>query len=129
MAKKPAKTLYAGLRTVLLEFVQDVQVAYGTGRNSAVDAKKMDWPDLLATYHHARQALKAAYQPEFYVLLVQGDTEPSLQGPYVTQDEQQKAARALKKQYGDHAGIYWLALDSGVPRVGAYSRAFFEQGE
>lgn len=129
MAKKPAKTLYAGLRTVLLEFVHDVQAAYGTGRNSMLDAKKVDWPDLLATYRHARQALKVAYQPEFYVLLVQGDIEPSLQGPYATQDEQQKAARALKTQYGDHAGIYWLELDSGVPKAGAYSRAFFESGE
>ena len=109
--------------------MQDVQAAYGTGRNSAVDAKKMDWPDLLATYHHARQTLKLAYQPEFYVLLVQGDTEPSLHGPYVTQDEQQMAARALRKQYGNQAGIYWMELDNGVPKVGAYSRAFFESGQ
>ena len=129
MPKKPVKGLYAGLRTVLLEFVQDVQAAYGIGRNSVVDAKKMDWPDLLATYRHARQAMKVAYQPELYVLLVQGDIEPSLHGPYATQDEQQKVARTLKQQHGDQAGIYWLELDSGVPKVGAYSRAFFEKGQ
>ena len=129
MSKPPVEGLYAGLRTVLLEFVQDVQAVYGTGRNSAVDATKMDWPDLLATYKHARQALKVAYQPEFYVLLVQGDVEPSLHGPYTTEDEQQKAARALKKQHGDRAGIYSMALDNGVPKVGAYARAFFAKGQ
>ena len=129
MSKPPVKGLYAGLRIVLLEFVHDVQAAYGTGRNSAVDAKKMDWPDLFATYKHARQALKVAYQPEFYVLLVQGDIEPSLHGPYATQDEQQRVARALKKQYGDRAGIYSMELDDGVPKVDPYARAFFADGQ
>lgn len=38
---------------VLQEFVEDVKLAYGTGRSDAIDEEAMDWPDLAVTYRKA----------------------------------------------------------------------------
>jgi len=39
-------------RKVLLEFVQDIEVAY-----PSFERLNQEWPDLLVTYHHAKEAL------------------------------------------------------------------------
>jgi hypothetical protein len=40
-------------RDILREFVEDVKMAYGTGRGDKIDKKSMDWPDLEKTYERA----------------------------------------------------------------------------
>lgn len=50
---------------VLQEFVNDVEGAYPSGRDvndlnqddCEVDEEKLNWPDLMVTYHHANQVL------------------------------------------------------------------------
>lgn len=61
-----------------------------------------------------------------YVLLVEGDTEPSLKGPYDEPFVRDDHARMLKAEYRDESGIYWLNQeDDGTLDTGAYSGAFF----
>jgi methionine synthase II (cobalamin-independent) len=58
----PKKSITEAALDVLGEFVRDVEVAYGVGkrRDRKVNQAAMDWPDLVTTFHHAREVLRAA---------------------------------------------------------------------
>lgn len=42
---------------VLQEFVEDVKLAFGTGKGNQIDAMHLDWPDLEQTYEKALKVL------------------------------------------------------------------------
>ena len=44
---------YTQALNVLHEFIEDVKLAYGTGKGNQIDAMTMDWPDLEKTYEKA----------------------------------------------------------------------------
>jgi hypothetical protein len=60
-----------------------------------------------------------------YILLVWGDIEPEVFGPFQTEEEQDNKAVELKKQYGDEHGIYWLHRVGSELHAGAYQHCFF----
>lgn len=64
-----------------------------------------------------------------YLIFVWGDTEPEVMGPYATEETRDAKARWLRKTEGDAHGIYLLDIVDGVPKVDAYSGAFFEKEE
>lgn len=62
---------------------------------------------------------------KFYVLLVVGDVEPEISGPYSTAESRDTTARQLRRKSPDD-GIYWMDVDvDGCPTTGAYTGAFF----
>ena len=80
---------------------------------------------------HKRKARRNSSPKKFYVLFVEGDIEPSLLGPYKTQNERDAKARELKINEDGYAndenGIFWMDVTHGVPEVGFYSGGFFEE--
>lgn len=76
------------------------------------------------------------FEIEHLVLVVEGDTEPVLYGPYETQEERDETAIELRKQYPSaRNGIYWMDVTANYGdrsmghAVGAYSAGFFEEIE
>jgi hypothetical protein len=65
---------------------------------------------------------------QHYLVIVVGDVEPELEGPFSCEDARDDAARRYRKTNGDYDGLYWLDID-GVPEIGAYSGAFFEKDD
>ena len=59
-----------------------------------------------------------------WLLVVWGDVEPDLLGPYMDGEARDKAAVELKRAHGDDNGIFMLDAE-GLPEVGAYSGGFF----
>ncbi len=69
-----------------------------------------------------------AKYPEYYVLFIYEDVEPSLLGPYYQRKERDKEARRLRREHGADHGIYWENITSeGELRVGSYSGGFFDE--
>lgn len=67
-----------------------------------------------------------------YVVEVWGGIEPSLVGPYATEDERQAAAKVVHvKQDPAEDATFWLDVTIGengkpVVEIGSYSGRFFE---
>ena len=52
--KKPAKPTTPTALDLLQEFVEDIKMAYGTGRGDSLDKRaREEWPDLIVTYEKA----------------------------------------------------------------------------
>jgi hypothetical protein len=64
---------------------------------------------------------------KFYVLLIWGDVEPFLKGPFLTEKLRDDESRRLKSKHGDKHGIYPMNVDeNGVPKIGTYPNIFEE---
>lgn len=63
-----------------------------------------------------------------YLLVIWGDVEPKLLGPFDTPEERDQKAREIRKEEGDNHGIYALQAEGKV-EVDAYSGAFFDENE
>lgn len=115
---KPQPALPA--ETILREFVDDVR---------AVGAERVgeEWPDLLQTFEKAVNALDR-HPLAFYLMVVVGDVEPELFGPFVTEEQRDAAAKSHRVQDPErHDGIYWLNVGAkGALETGAYSGGFFD---
>jgi hypothetical protein len=62
---------------------------------------------------------------KFYVLFIWGGVDPSLKGPFPTEELRDNESRRLKTKHGDEHGIYPLNVgEDGVPKIGAYSNIF-----
>jgi len=63
---------------------------------------------------------------QYYLIIVEGDIEPLLLGPYADEKARDESAQKYKKEHGDEDGIFWLDIPEGGyrPVVGAYSRWF-----
>jgi len=61
-----------------------------------------------------------------YLLVVEGGVEPSVQGPYQTEDERDHGAKEIHRgQEGDDS-LFWADIDdAAVLTVGAYTAGFF----
>ena len=65
-----------------------------------------------------------------YVLLILHDVEPVLHGPFAGTTARDRRAKTLKAEYGDEHGIFPLDISSeSIPKISAYSSAFFEKEE
>jgi hypothetical protein len=63
-----------------------------------------------------------------WLLLVVGDEEPEIVGPFAAVKTRDRRARKLKKYYGNNSGVFMLDIDDrGRPYSGAYSGGFFER--
>ena len=80
----------------------------------------------------AIEALNELIVPKYYVLKVWGDVEPELSVPSPTEEMRDSLAKQMKKEdtesEGDnYSGFYWLNIVNGLPEIGPYSGAFFEE--
>lgn len=68
---------------------------------------------------------------QYYVLFIEGDVEPSLEGPFATSDERDERALNLKIEHGPEHGIFMLDIVSygymPALQVNSYSTAFFKE--
>jgi hypothetical protein len=66
-----------------------------------------------------------------YLLVIYGDIEPELLGPFKDEDERDAKALKIRKEEGDRHGIFMLTVEETThkPEVNAYSGGFFEDAE
>ena len=63
---------------------------------------------------------------KYYLLVVEGGVEPSVQGPYQTEDERDRAAKEIHREQEEDDGLFWADIDEGaVLTVGSYTAGFF----
>lgn len=69
---------------------------------------------------------------QYWLVIICGDVEAELQGPYPTDEARDAAAKAYRADDGGEFsdGIHWLDIDSqGAPSIGDYSGGFFDTDE
>lgn len=65
-----------------------------------------------------------------YLIIVAGDVDPFLYGPYSSEVERTEAARAHKKENGDKDGIFWFDSKTELAAsIGSYPGKFFMEME
>jgi len=75
-----------------------------------------------------RKIVTNFYAPKYYVVIVRGDVEPELSVKSNTEDERDSLAKQIKRDDSNQEdGIYWLNIVDGLPEIGSYSGAFFEE--
>jgi hypothetical protein len=63
-----------------------------------------------------------------FLLVVWGDVEPELLGPFKTQEERDRKAREIRTDEGDEHGLFPIDA-AGKVEVGSYSGGFFNKEE
>jgi hypothetical protein len=68
---------------------------------------------------------------DIYLLVIYGDIEPELLGPFKDEDERDMKALDIRKDEGNQHGIFMLTVEETThkPEVDAYSGGFFEDAE
>ncbi len=62
----------------------------------------------------------------YYLLAVEGGVEPSVQGPYQTEDERDHVAKQIRRRQEEDDGLFRADIDeAAVLTVGAYTAGFF----
>jgi len=62
----------------------------------------------------------------YYLLEVEGGTEPTVRGPYQTEYERDNAAKEIHRKQEVDDGLFWADVDkAGTLSVGAYVAGFF----
>ena len=65
---------------------------------------------------------------KYYLLEVEGSVEPSVQGPYETEDERDRATKQIRRRQEEDDGLFWADIDEGaVLTVGPYTAGFFRE--
>lgn len=62
---------------------------------------------------------------KYYVLIVYGDVEPALRGPFPGPGHRDDMAKLYKRHYGDEHGIYRLDQEGETLKVDSYSHGVF----
>lgn len=62
----------------------------------------------------------------YYLLIIWGDLEPELEGPFDTEEDRDIRAKKFREEEGDEHGLYMLNSE-GEAEVNAYSGEFFEE--
>lgn len=110
-----------------LEIVQDAieQSAEGLLDDEGVDGKavKALAEEIVLDLRHRR--LLVTEKPKattHYLVVVSGDVEPNLWGPYATEEARDQAAKDHRKEDSDmNDGLYPLDVDKkGRPEIGSY---------
>jgi len=60
-----------------------------------------------------------------HLLIVWRDVDPSIRGPYRTEEERNQAALEHHAKHGDEDGLFPLDIEDNNPEVFVYSGAFF----
>ena len=79
----------------------------------------------------AIEKLNSLLTPRYYVVKVWGDVEPEISVVSPTEDMRDSLAKQLKaldteEEGENYSGFYWLNIIHGIPEIGSYSGAFFE---
>lgn len=66
---------------------------------------------------------------DYYLLVIEGDIEPEVYGPYPSEGHRDLAARKYRIENGDDDGVYALDISSltNKPVVSAYSGGFMDE--
>ena len=63
----------------------------------------------------------------YWLIDVTGCTDPYVRGPYATSEEQDEAARKIRKEQDEEDALFWATTGpTGQLRVGSYQHGFFE---
>ena len=79
----------------------------------------------------AHSAERRTVDTFYYLLTVEGDVEPEVQGPFDNSEERDRAAKSYREE-GFEGGLYPLDVRSPtepILEVGAYSGGFFEEDD
>jgi hypothetical protein len=80
-------------------------------------------PECCPWYYQSRKGYK------YWLIVVYGDLEPGLVGPYRTEAKRDKEAFTLQKE-SDENGVYWMdTAKNKAPDIGSYSGGFMSMGE
>jgi hypothetical protein len=61
-----------------------------------------------------------------YLLAIEGGVEPSVRGPYQTEDERDHTAKEIHRRQAGNDSLFWADIDDvAVLSVGAYTAGFF----
>lgn len=74
-----------------------------------------------------RMAMNKRATPVHYLLIVEGDVEPSIRGPYKTEAGRDRQAGLHRKHHGNEDGLYKLTMINGTPRVDSFSGGEMEE--
>lgn len=68
---------------------------------------------------------------KFYLLVIELDVQARLHGPYAAEALLDDAAHTYRREHGpEDDGLHWLIIgQDGIPEVGDWSGAFFEDDE
>jgi len=68
---------------------------------------------------------------DHYILLIHGDVEPEVIGPFGDSKARDRKAKELKKEHGDNSGIFKLIVNdefpNRIPVVDSYPAGFFDE--
>lgn len=66
---------------------------------------------------------------EYFILIVRGDIDPEIHGPYQSEGHRDLAARKYRIENGDDDGVYSLDVSAltNKPSVSAYSGGFMDE--
>jgi hypothetical protein len=69
-------------------------------------------------------------EDKLYLIDVEGGIEPTVRGPYETEEKQDAEARRIRREdQGDDDVLFWARVSvNGELEVGAYSGGFFSNG-
>jgi hypothetical protein len=81
--------------------------------------------DLLEGWAHEDDQ-NAGSNKKPYLLVVWGDIEPEIVGPYATEQDRDAKAKEIRSVNGDEHGIYRLDMDGSKPIVGSYNGSELE---
>jgi len=57
---------------------------------------------------------------EYYLIRILGDTNPYIEGQYNSDEERLKEAQEIRKDNGDHDGLYRLNIVEGKPEISCF---------
>ena len=61
-----------------------------------------------------------------YLLAVEAGVEPSIHGPYQTEDERDRAAKEIHRGQEEDDALFWVDVDDAAGlTVGSYAAGFF----
>jgi hypothetical protein len=64
----------------------------------------------------------------YYLVVVELDVHPVVQGPFGSEERRDQAAKLHKKRCGDTDGIFPLDVTAdGIPKMTSYSGLFFQE--
>lgn len=66
-------------------------------------------------------------EKKYYLIEVEGSTEPFAQGPFETEDERDEIGREVRTGMAEDDCLFWADVDErGVLTVGSYMAGFFD---
>lgn len=79
-------------------------------------------------YININQERSIQLEKQYYLIAVPGCIDPEVKGPFVSEEEQDTAAKRIRKEQREEDALFWAIVEKdGELNVGAYSAGFFSE--